>query len=363
MSKPKLVIVGGFLGAGKTTLLWKVLEKLRSRNIETGLITNDQAPELVDTEWLSRGQSHVREVAGSCFCCNFSGFDSAINSLLERNTKVILAEPVGSCTDLSATILQPVKRLRSDLELTQFSVVLDPERAREALGQKESALHPDALYILRLQLAEADIILLNKIDSMSPNEADSLAAEIGHKYSQAHVHKISAKTGAGVEAWLDEVLEKKDIAGRTIVEVDYDRYAEGEAVLGWLNLTASADSALTDGKAYLSTLLCKLDEKLKAGKFSIGHVKMMLAIKDKMWIGNIVHETGGISVREAEGIAVKDDNRLTVNARVGCSPDELSKMVDDIMKSMSNSELQILHHHCLKPGFPTPTYRDTKTVR
>ena len=53
---------------------------------------------------------------------------------------------------------------------------------------------------------------------------------------------VSPKTGDGV----DEVLgyiESPMIAGRRLLEIDYDIYAAGEAELGWVNLTANFDTA------------------------------------------------------------------------------------------------------------------------
>ena len=73
MNKTRIVFVGGFLGAGKTTLLWRAAEMLMKRGKRVGLITNDQAPDLVDTKWLAQEGLNVREVAGSCFGCNFAG--------------------------------------------------------------------------------------------------------------------------------------------------------------------------------------------------------------------------------------------------------------------------------------------------
>ncbi len=52
--KTKLILVGGFLGAGKTTLLWEAARRLGAAGQAVGLITNDQAPDLVDTAFLSR---------------------------------------------------------------------------------------------------------------------------------------------------------------------------------------------------------------------------------------------------------------------------------------------------------------------
>ena len=52
MKQTRLILVGGFLGAGKTTLLWETAVRLMNKGLRVGLITNDQAPELVDSELL-----------------------------------------------------------------------------------------------------------------------------------------------------------------------------------------------------------------------------------------------------------------------------------------------------------------------
>ena len=81
MPKTKLIIVGGFLGAGKTTLLWETAKLFMDKGLKVGLITNDQAPELVDSAILKLSGLSVAEVSGSCFCCNFNGFTNAIKQL------------------------------------------------------------------------------------------------------------------------------------------------------------------------------------------------------------------------------------------------------------------------------------------
>ena len=45
---------------------------------------------------------------------------------------------------------------------------------------------------------------------------------------------MSALQGEGVEAWLDCVLGDGPV-GQTVLDIDYDRYADGEAALGWLD--------------------------------------------------------------------------------------------------------------------------------
>ena len=62
MNQTKLIITGGFLGAGKTTLIWEVAQRLMSQGLRVGLITNDQAPELVDSRLLKQADLKVAEV-------------------------------------------------------------------------------------------------------------------------------------------------------------------------------------------------------------------------------------------------------------------------------------------------------------
>ena len=111
MNQTQLILVGGFLGAGKTTLIGRVAQRLAEQGKRVGLITNDQATGLVDSQLLRQGEWSVAEVAGSCFCCNFNGFIDAVKKVgVEGCADVVFAEPVGSCADLSATILQPLKQ-------------------------------------------------------------------------------------------------------------------------------------------------------------------------------------------------------------------------------------------------------------
>lgn len=71
--EPRLVLVGGFLGAGKTTLIGWVVDRLMTRGVGCGVVTNDQAAGLVDTMLMvAVGAESVAEVAGGCFCCRLA---------------------------------------------------------------------------------------------------------------------------------------------------------------------------------------------------------------------------------------------------------------------------------------------------
>ena len=358
MSKTKLILVGGFLAAGKTTMLNALAGRLSGRGFTVGLITNDQAADLVDTAILTCTGVEVREVSGSCFCCNFPGFMAAVQSLIDAGCDLIVAEPVGSCTDLSATILQPVKDKFPDLELAPLTVLVDPVRLKEALELVPSLTHPDALYIVKRQLEEADRILLNKADTLTPAQVEEELALLKQNFS-APAAAVSALKGDGVDAWLDEILSGGS-AGAHITEVDYDRYAHGEAVLGWLNaaikLTGAAD---TDWNAFAEKLLANLRDAFRADNAEIGHMKMSLTCGDKVVLGNVGAIGGSVNMRGESGVKGASAV-MTLNARVQMSPEALQKAVETILPETAAAfgiSASITNLKCLMPGRPNPTYR------
>ena len=64
----RYVMVGGFLGAGKTTTLSRLASHYMDKGLRVGIVTNDQAADLVDTNSLRAQGFDVGEVAGACFC-------------------------------------------------------------------------------------------------------------------------------------------------------------------------------------------------------------------------------------------------------------------------------------------------------
>src|SRR5262245_64383867 len=112
MQRMRFVMIGGFLGAGKTTTMARLARFYMDRGERVGLVTNDQAQDLVDTTSLRAQGFAVQEVPGACFCCKFDELVSRAGQLQQsERPDVILAEPVGSCTDLVATVVQPLKDL------------------------------------------------------------------------------------------------------------------------------------------------------------------------------------------------------------------------------------------------------------
>src|SRR5919108_5482955 len=165
MTKVRLVMVGGFLGAGKTTTMTRLARFYLGRGQRVGVVTNDQAQDLVDTTSLRAQGFAVEEVAGACFCCRFNDLVSNVGRLEERERPdVLLAEPVGSCTDLVATVVQPLRDLYgARFQVAPYPVLFKPSHGLPILrNEAGSGFSPKATYIFRKQLEEADAVVINR---------------------------------------------------------------------------------------------------------------------------------------------------------------------------------------------------------
>jgi len=363
MKTTRLIMVGGFLGAGKTSLLFETTKRFLKNGQRIGLITNDQAPELVDTAFLVQTNVKVAEVSGSCFCCDFNGLIDSLRQLKsEVQADIIIAEPVGSCTDLSATIMQPLKEhMNTELLVSPLSVLADPLRLADILDGGTAGLHPSAVYILKKQLEESDIILISKSDLLKSDEIEDLKAKVKQHFPASEVLSISSKTGEGMDEWLKIVFESK-MSGQRIVAVDYDRYAEGEAVLGWLNATVLLEGDQINWDHFASDFLIELSKKIDMQGLGVGHIKIMLESGKDYLVGNLTGKASTLSIRGDVGIS--NAAQLIINARIGMSPEALDHLVRETLDSVTRNAIALKTKawQCLSPGYPNPTHRYDKIV-
>src|SRR5215510_2710067 len=197
-------MVGGFLGAGKSTAMLRFDEHFTGSGRRVGLITNDQSQGLVDTSLLSSRGFPTTEITGGCFCCRFNSLTDAADRLArEARPDVFLAEPVGSCTDLRATVQYPLRRMYgNDYRVAPLSVLVDPKRAARILGLESGpGFSAKVLYVYEKQLEEADIIVVNKSDLLSEPQREALEGALRARFPEAEVIAVSARTGENLEDW------------------------------------------------------------------------------------------------------------------------------------------------------------------
>jgi Ni2+-binding GTPase involved in maturation of urease and hydrogenase len=361
MKRLRFVMVGGFLGAGKTTTLARLAKHYRDRGQSVGLVTNDQAENLVDTENLRGRGLPVVEVAGACFCCRFDELVDKVGELQQaERPDVILAEPVGSCTDLVATVVQPLKALYGDrFDVAPYAVLFKPSHGLRILRGEGSGFSPKAAYIFHKQLEEADAVVINRIDELPPAELDELTRLVNDRFPGTPVLRVSAKTGTNFET-LTSLLDRDGAYGRKILDIDYDTYAEGEAELGWHNstagLTAAAPFALD---ALVVDVVSRLRTALASAGGEVAHLKVIGLGGGSFAVANLVSSSTGAEL-SVPSKASTAEAELTVNARVAIDPAVLDRAVKaalDAASAVVGATAEERSRRSLRPGRPTPTHR------
>jgi len=366
------IMIGGFLGAGKTTLIQRFARYLDERGTRVGLITNDQGAGLVDSAIGRSNHFPVEEISGGCFCCRFNSLIDAATSLTAANRPdVFLAEPVGSCTDLVATVSLPLQKIYgADYKVAPLSVLVDPIRAGQILGLTEGRkFSENVLYIYRKQLEEAEFIVVNKLDLLDEGKRADLVAALGREFPEAKVFEVSAREGTGCEAWFEAVLSAEMNTGR-FLEIDYDRYGEGEALLGWLNATVEIKCEGCgvdefDGNELLQSLATTLRTRLEMAGAEVAHLKMTLTPLGDPYEIAAINLVRGDSMPELSHHLYEpiEDGELLLNIRAEVDPATLEEAalgaLEETIAIDRGIMFRVAHLEHFRPGMPTPTHRLT----
>lgn len=357
------VMVGGFLGAGKTTALLRLAEHFSAEGRRVGLITNDQSQGLVDTTMVAAKGYPVEEITGGCFCCRFTSLTDAADRLTrDARPDVFLAEPVGSCTDLRATVQYPLRRMYDDnYRIAPLSVLVDPVRAARMIGLEQGhVFSPKVQYIYEKQLEEADIIVINKSDLLTPERSEALEAALKIRFPQADIVTVSARSGAGLGTWFERLSGA--LTARTAMDVDYDLYADGEALLGWVNATCRVSAVEPfDGNRLLRHLAERVQRELAMASVEIAHFKMTLAPDEgnDLAVLNLVRTDAQpeMPYRLADDLTAGE---LIVNLRAEGDPSQLNDITVSALEDVAGecrAMIEIDHIEHFRPGRPRPTHR------
>ncbi len=363
-TRPTLVFISGFLGAGKTTCIGWLARKLAREGKRVAIVSNDQSDGLIDSLMAELHAEGTAQVAGGCFCCK----SGELVAILKRQTAelrpdVILTEPVGSCTDLTATLLHPLREVyKVPMDIAPLAVVVDARRARAHFSGRRSGLAKEVGYIWQKQLEEAEIIVLNKVETLSAKALAALRGKVAAGYPKARVFCASAMSDEGMEEWTTALLSASTQAGETMA-VDYATYARGEALLGWVNMEAAVKSptAFAPGET-LQRLAERVRKSLEKSGSEIAHFKLSFAparrAKSALSVVNVTMngDVARVSLRGAESAT---RGTVLVNLRATGEPDALVAVVKDKVRRLP-MEWEWTRCEAFRPSEPKPTYRIQK---
>jgi hypothetical protein len=261
---------------------------------------------------------------------------------------VIFAEPVGSCIDLSATILQPWKQSFGErFPLAPLTVLVDPAALAEM--EREEA-DPAMRYLHRNQLAEADVVCSTKADLYPERPAG------------VDFH-LSARSGQEVGLWLRTILARAGAGGGKVLrDVDYGEYARAEAALGWLNWQAVVRPRLALSPAMLAgPFLDEIDGELARAGVPVAHLKVLDRaatgyVKASICPGGEEPQVDGDLMASAAR-----EHTLTLNLRALGDPEVMTRIVLAAVERLPGTREQETMQ-AFRPAPPRPEHRLDHTV-
>lgn len=159
--KIPVTILTGFLGAGKTTLLNNIIKKYSDKKF--AVIENEFGEVGIDGGLIVGNVSNIAELSNGCICCNLSDdLEKTLNNLLTSKYHFdnLLVETTG--------IADPAGVIDTFVAFEEFQrkfivdsvICLADAQTYEDSASEEPEVHR--------QLAVADIIILNKIEDVTP---------------------------------------------------------------------------------------------------------------------------------------------------------------------------------------------------
>lgn len=212
----KLKIVCGFLGAGKTTCICNILQR---KEVFSAVLVNEFGDIGIDAELIKRGENiDMVELPSGCICCTLANdFVQAVTEIKTRiNPARLIIEPSGLAVPSGILeALEPVQE-KLGLEIEAIIGIVDADRF---LPNIHSGLFGD---FYTDQLANSDIIMINKVDLVAPEVLTAVEEEI-RKYNQSAIiiHTVNC------EANLPEVPKKQ---GEQFLHLHFDHDFDSFAV-------------------------------------------------------------------------------------------------------------------------------------
>ena len=330
----RMIVLGGYLGAGKTTLavnLAKTLKERRDRSV--AIIMNDQGDVLVDTEYSKGSGFDTKDIMGGCFCTNFDKFVSSARTLvMDGRPDVIIAEPIGTSTNIMSSVVAPMRSLHPDeFSVAPFSVVVDCIRALDILSVKEKRDIDTVDIIPAHQIREAEVIILTKADLVKKDTIDEIKKAIDKIIPGIRIIETSSADLRNIDSIMDIILSD-EISTKAPTGEQNKGFAFEKAKLGWysgtFDLTPTDDVDMYSLESDLMRGIAK-----EYAPSSIVHVKVLIESPESAAKMSLVQEN-----MQVDGIFgsryVRSPGKLVLNARVVSPPkrleDTMRRLVDEV---------------------------------
>lgn len=177
-----VTIIGGYLGAGKTTLVNQLLRNANGQKL--AVLVNEFGALPIDEDLIEAQDDSLISIAGGCVCCSYGNdlIQAMLDlSKLEHVPDHILIESSGVA--MPGAIASSVSII-DNFEVEGIVILVDAETIRDLAANDYMG------DTIERQLADANIVLLNKCDLVDQKQLDELEIWLGTKASNATVVRV-----------------------------------------------------------------------------------------------------------------------------------------------------------------------------
>ena len=272
----KFAVCSGFLGAGKTSVMMALTRRDSEKYGKTAMICNDLgSKDLADNRYAALRGCNVSELTGACICYQRENLAARLDRLFDgEGCSLVVSDIPGFGVGALEHVYHGLQRdYPGRYALAPFLVVVEPQ----TLNSLQSGKNQELCYILRTQLAEADLIALNKCDLLSAEEQQRALAYLGNAYPHARALGVSALTGEGIDALAQALIQGK--ASLRAPDIGYGG-AEFNQAMGKMSeyncrYFAQVCCNTFDGTAYLTDLAERVRAGVRAAGGEIPHLKLL----------------------------------------------------------------------------------------
>jgi len=356
----KVHVISGFLGSGKTTAIAAASKYLLGQGKKVGVVTNDQGKFLIDTKFLRLENIPTVEVAGGCFCCNYTEFENNLDFLTKTvKPDVIFAESVGSCADVVATVMKPLVDYKLMHETdTSFSVFVDVRMLEKYLLNVELPFQDGVIYIFEKQIEESSLLVLNKSDLFLQKRLMNLVEMAKERYPQKLIISQSSLEEDEVVEWL-KIINTQNTFPKHQLDINYMTYGNAEKELSWYDAKINATFLGEDFTNFANHFINRIQNEFKNRNIAIGHLKFLIDDENHHQKISIVSQSDlstDVKWTHEKWLSPVD---FSINARLECDEDLLKSIIRHHLQQENFPTLKLVwvEEKSFHPGFPTPTHR------
>ena len=272
----KFAVFSGFLGSGKTTTMMALTRYFTAHHAKAAMISNDlgEGVTLADDRLARLSGVTASQITDECICFCHDVLTKRLNSYYDNGCALVVSDIPGFGVGALEHVYHGLSKEYPDqFKLGPFTVLIEPRNV-ELLRNGQGG---DMAYILRAQLMEADLIVLNKCDLLEAAELEADRSWLAEHYPQAKVIAISAVTGQGLEELSLAMMQGE--ASLRHPAIDYEdedlQNAMDQLTECFLEYVVQVCCNEFDGTEYLSDIAHMVQAELKTGGYEIPHMKLL----------------------------------------------------------------------------------------